>query len=361
MNICDHAQFDALRLDFSQKCTTSAFELGYLLSENRQGKINTQMDIQRKYVWTEAREQEMWDSLLLNVRIPEFHAIMDGRIRKICDGKQRFTCIFRILEDKIRYKRFGSREENQWLFDYASRINQRGQKIIPTSIVFSQLPQYLQDAILSSTLYIACYSNLTREEEIALFRKINNGVPLSEFSRGMASHYYMRKEFTDPLMNTSASIISLISNELITDEEDLETILIRALLLCDNPKQKETLNLQSNENQLNLQPNGLEHYYEKYKDVTIIDNWLYEFQKLFDRCENSLAVVFDECRSKRTIVPFILEGIYRHPELTKEQIKQLCQEMKDYRAGRGSDLGPRKIGENRFLVEQKIISILNKN
>ena len=87
MDKYDRVKFDALCKDFSQNCTQETPDLAFLLNEDTQGRINTQMDIQRKYVWTEAREQEMWDSLLLNVRIPEFHAIMNGRVRNICDGK----------------------------------------------------------------------------------------------------------------------------------------------------------------------------------------------------------------------------------------------------------------------------------
>lgn len=346
MNIYDRAQFDALRHDFSQKCSTNSYDLGYLLAENHQGKINTQMDIQRKYVWTEAREQEMWDSLLLNVRIPEFHAIMDGRIRNVCDGKQRFTCIFRILEDKIRYKKITARQECQWLFEYAAKPNKKGNIIIPNSIVFSQLPQEVQDNILNTQVYIASYSNLTRQEEIALFRKINNGVPLSEFSRGMASYYYMRKEFTDPLMNTSSELISIIEKHLVNDE-DLETILVRGLVLCDN------------EDNVNLQPNGLEKYYSRYEKVTVINDWLYQFQKIFKRCSNSLEIVFQNCRSKRSIMPFILEGIYKHPELSENDIKKLCKEISSYSAGRGSDLRESQVKDNRDLVNRLIVKIKN--
>jgi len=299
------------------------------------------MDIQRKYVWTEAREQEMWDSLLLNVRIPEFHAIMNGRIRNICDGKQRFTCIFKILEDKIPYKKSFARDECKWLFTYAAKPNKKGVLIIPNSIYFSQLPQDIQDNIITKTVFINRYSNLSREEEIALFRKINNGVSLSDFSRGMASYYYMRKDFTDLLMS-SQDITEIISHKVVNDE-DLETILIRALLLC------------SHEENINLQPNTLEKYYSEYENIKIIDYWRHEFENLLNRIE-CLNIIF-KCRSFRTMMPFVLEGIYRHPELSSAQIKQLCEIITDYHAGRGSDVGPSRVKDNRAYINKLINEI----
>ena len=338
MDKYDRVKFDALCKDFSQNCTQETPDLAFLLNEDTQGRINTQMDIQRKYVWTEAREQEMWDSLLLNVRIPEFHAIMNGRVRNICDGKQRLTCTFRILRDQIPFKRSYAREECKWLFEYAAKPNKKGILVTPSSIVFSQLPQDVQDRIITKTIFINRYSNLTREEEIALFRKINNGVALSDFSRGMASYYYMRKDFTDPLMVTQ-ELSPVISQDLINDE-DLETILVRALLLCDSDED------------INLQPNVLEKYYGKYEKAKVINDWLYEFYNLLNRFPH-IEKAF-KCASKRSILPFVLDGVYRHPELTATQIDYLCEEVTHYHAGRGSDLGKSRVTSNRKYIEQLI-------
>lgn len=337
----DHVAFDNLRNKFSRNTDSEDVTLEYIDSEERANRVNTEMDIQRQYVWTDAREQEMWDSLLLNVRIPEFHAIVTGRIRNICDGKQRLTAILKILRDKIPYKFNTAREECKWLFENAATINKRGIKIIPTQIYFSQLPLELHDEILAKTIHIIRYIGLDRKEEITLFKKINFGMSLSDFARGMASCYYMRKDFTGPLMSTM-KLNQIMQKQLVNDEE-LETILVRALLLC------------ANNEPINLQPNSLEQYYKPFEDEDYINRWQSIFFKLLQRF-NNLEIAF-QCRSKRSIIPFVFKGVYKHPELTSEEIDQLCMAIVDYQAGRGGDLGPTRVAINCNYIENLIHSI----
>ena len=85
--------FDQLSEDFSRKCTTTSQPINYLKFCNNNGQINTDLDIQRGYQWDEKRQQEMWNSLLLNAHIPEFHALIrndiyDYTITKIEAGLQ---------------------------------------------------------------------------------------------------------------------------------------------------------------------------------------------------------------------------------------------------------------------------------
>ena len=341
MNMNDHVEFDRLRERFSRNTNPEDVPLDYIYREARDGHINTEMDIQRQYVWTPAREQEMWDSLLLNVRIPEFHAILQGRIRYICDGKQRLTCILRILDNKIPYKIKTARPECQWLFTAAAKPNRLGKIKIPTEIYFKDLPQEFQDAIWTKKVHIIQYSGFGRKEEISLFKKINFGMSLSDFARGMASCFYMRKDFTGPLMSTV--ILDEVMNQSSINDEELETILIRALLLC------------ANDNAINLQPNVLESYYSIYEDENLICKWQSEFFKLLQRFSN-LTTAF-KCRSKKTIMPFVFEGVYRHPELTTTQIDKLCNEIVSYHAGRGSDLGATRVAGNRKYIEDLIKKI----
>ena len=341
----DRGNFDRLREDFSRNTTQETPDLAFLLEEDAKGRINTDMDIQRKYVWNEDREQEMWDSLLLNVRIPEFHAILDGRVRNICDGKQRFTCIFRILRNEISYKRNKARLENQWLFDYAAKTNKHGKKIIPNSIVFTDLPQDIQDDIVTKTVVINRYSGLSRDEEIALFRKINNGMSLSDFARSMASYFYMRKEFTEPLMSTTALTEVINANKI--NDEDLEAILVRALILCSHPSEN-----------VNIEPRNLEHYFSEYKDPNIIANWTKRFVQLLARFPK-LVIAFN-CRSCRSIMPFVLEGVYRHSELRNEEIGTICALIVNYHAGRSNDLHGTNITTMRSYIENLIQTVMEQ-
>ena len=329
MDITSRVTFEQLRKDFQQKCTTETPTLGFLVYEDNLGHVKTDMDIQRKYVWNEAREQEMWDTLLLDIRIPEFHAILDGRVRNICDGKQRFTCIFKIMRNEIPFKRSYARPELKWLFN--ARQNQ---------IFFKDLPMDLQDDISNKQIQIARYENLTREEQIDLFRKINNGVALSPFAKGMSSYYYMRNEFTEDLLNMPQLTTPTFNEK---PPEVIEMGLVRALILT------------ANTDNIDLQANGLEKYYANFKNVDILSKYKNEMKKTIERFPKLETIL--GCRSYATIFPFVLEAVYKHPELTSEQIAVFCAEIINFHSGRGNDLGASGVRERRKYINELLESI----
>ena len=115
--------------------TTNQYEINYLISLNTQGRINTELDCQRGYTWTEERKQGMWDTLIFGHRIPEFHAIREGLYYDIIDGKQRITTILKIVNNEIPCKKNYASEKLIPLFE----------QLKTSTIYFKNLPQYLQE------------------------------------------------------------------------------------------------------------------------------------------------------------------------------------------------------------------------
>ena len=336
-------EFDALHYDFSQKCSATTSRLYFLWNEHSHGHVNTDLDIQRSYQWTSAQEQEMWDSLLLNVRIPEFHAIMDSLTYNICDGKQRFTCLFRILNNAIPYYRNSARSACQWIFEaVATEDPKTGKKKIPTMIYFSDLPEELRANIFNITITIVQYCNLTREEQIMLFRKINNGTALSDFAKGLAEFFYMRTDYSQYILKHRHFLAPSFMDK---NEEDIEKTLIRALLLCTQKN-------------VGLQPTDMTKYYEMYQDFSTINAGRVLIQKTLDRIPN--LSVMGRCRSWIAITPFVIWGVASHPELTDKQIAMLCIKASDFRSGRGRDLRRSCCEENKKYIEKIISEVKNE-
>ena len=324
----DNITFLKLKQDFSQKSIAKNYSLKFIKYQSDLGLIDTNMDMQRQYVWTSMQEQELIDSLLLNVRIPEFHSLIEGEKWKVCDGKQRFTCIFNFLENKIPFFKNAAREELKFLFP--DKINK---------LYFKDFDSTIQSDILNTDITVATYSNLTREEQIILFRKINNGTALSNLAKGLSSYYYMRTDYSYFILDLPCFKNSKFST---VDQEDLECAIIRMLILIakDTP--------------VDLQQQYLEKYYSDFENINYIVKQREKVLAVFDKVKN-LEIILSN-KGWRTGLPFLIYGIHKHQELNQEQIKQLIIKISEnFKAGRGNDLGISGV-KNRINFIETLIS-----
>ena len=324
----DNTTFLKLKQDFSQKSIAKNYSLKFIKYQSDLGLIDTNMDMQRQYVWTSMQEQELIDSLLLNVRIPEFHSLIEGEKWKVCDGKQRFTCTFNFLENKIPFFKSTARKELKFLFP--DKINK---------LYFKDFDSAIQSDILNTDITVATYSNLTREEQIILFRKINNGTALSNLAKGLSSYYYMRTDYSYFILDLPCFKNSKFSA---VDQEDLECAIIRMLILIakDTP--------------VDLQQQYLEKYYSDFENINYIVKQREKVLAVFDKVKN-LEIILNN-KGWRTGLPFLIYGIHKHQELTQEQIKQLIIKFSEnFKAGRGNDLGISGV-KNRINFVETLIS-----
>ena len=335
-----------LKEDFSQKCVTESVTLDYIKYKADHGFINTNMDMQRNYVWTSEQEQELFDSLLLHVRIPEFHTLVENNtIWNICDGKQRLTCLFNILADKIPLLKKDTRPQLQWLFERLGQKNTKGNITYPSKIYFSSLPKDIQDSILlDTTLTIAKYHNLNRQEQILLFRKINNGTALSSTAKGLASYYYMRTDYTYHILDLPQFQTKVFMD---TNQEDLETAIIRILLLITLP------------NAVDLQQQYLEKYYINYENELYINECKEKVAQTIKRFPTLDTIT--KSKAWRTGLPFLIHCAYRHPELNTNQLNYLITLMvEEFKPGRGNDLGVGGV-KNRIILFDNFVKRIKGN
>lgn len=192
-------------------------EIGTIFSFDKANRIDTNLDCQRGYVWTEEQKQQLIDTLIHSERIPEFHAIKeaDEAIYHFADGKQRITTILNFLKGNLEWKKT---EEFKELFPSGEM-----------SIKFSDLPNNFQNLVLNTPLSFAVYSGMTPLATIRLFRKLNNGTALGEFQKTLAENIHVKKYFLDELMDHP--VISRIFSTSRIERGNAEQALLRAMIL----------------------------------------------------------------------------------------------------------------------------------
>lgn len=258
------------------------YSIDYLVELERKQCINTDLDCQRGYVWTPERQQGMWDTLLRGHRIPECHAIQYTKNGMphydIIDGKQRLTTIMNIIKNIIPFQKRGAEEKYRWLF---------GDN---TLIYFKDLPTELQNRILSTNINFAVYMNLSEEDMIALFRKLNASAPLSEFSKGIASNILIRTKFTRYL--TKHPLIKSIFSEGEQMKSEDELFLVRLALL-----------LEHGAGAVSLQPKEISKNYDTLSSIKL-SNFVNIISKSLDKY-SACAEVIKNLSARGSFLPII--------------------------------------------------------
>lgn len=154
----------------------------------KNGKINFDHISQRSLVWERARKSNLIESLILSYPVPQVYArrIVGEEDKKgdkiyfILDGKQRLSTIKEFLNDEFTLTKLPPVTYFDDELDKEVSLDISNKK-------FSELPDGLKDLLNTVTFNIVYFDNLTKEEERTLFRKLNNGKPLSTKSRTLAS------------------------------------------------------------------------------------------------------------------------------------------------------------------------------
>jgi len=325
---------DLLLFESNYQYRTTMYKLSMLLWIWNEDKLNTDLDCQRGYVWTEDRQQGLWDTLLFGHRIPEIHAIRAANASlDVMDGKQRITTLMNILNNVTPCKKAYNSEKLSPLF-----------KNLGNNIYFKDLPEKLQNKLLDTEIPVAEYWDISDEDMVTLFRKLNAGAQLSEFSKGIANHINIRtrftRAFTQPEHNT---LTKFFSENDITKSED-EKFLIRLAIML-----KTSLNC-------DCQPREMEQYYGDFTTPELL-----KYQKIiFDylnKIENYVNLL--DFGSKKSYFP-IISYIVITENLTNEEIKEFFTKISEQRyPGRGGDLGNREIN-NRYNALINLLKEIKK-
>ena len=141
--------------------------------------------VQRSFVWERHRMSELIWSIIMGYPIPPIYAergesaVEKVKVYDVMDGQQRNTTIYKFLKDEFaltELKPIPYLDEN----GNECTIDISGKK-------FSDLEEELQDIIKDATITVKYFDNLEQEQKAEMFRRLNNGKPLSTKSRTLAS------------------------------------------------------------------------------------------------------------------------------------------------------------------------------
>ena len=141
--------------------------------------------VQRSFVWERHRMSELIWSIIMGYPIPPIYAERGEsandkvKIYDVMDGQQRNTTIYKYLKDEFaltELKPIPYLDEN----GNECTVDISGKK-------FSELEEELQDIIRDATITVKYYDNLEQYQKAEMFRRLNNGKPLSTKSRTLAS------------------------------------------------------------------------------------------------------------------------------------------------------------------------------
>lgn len=147
--------------------------------------INFKNVVQRSFVWEKHRMSELIWSIIMGYPIPPIYAERGEsandkvKIYDVMDGQQRNTTIYKYLKDEFALTQL---KPVPYLDEYGNEctVDISGKK-------FSELEEELQDVIKDATITVKYYDNLDQSQKAEMFRRLNNGKPLSTKSRTLAS------------------------------------------------------------------------------------------------------------------------------------------------------------------------------
>lgn len=176
------------------------------------GSITFDNAIQRGYVWDIKRKSLLIESMILGYPVPAFYARRDeSKVFDMLDGKQRSSAICGYLNNE--YALEGVSEEYEGKY-------------------FNELPEEVQDDIISYSLTVYYFEDITDEEVNEMFYRLNNGKALTaiELTRVKAKSFDVIKELSKHEIFTEALKESQINKY--TNED----IVIKALVMMYSEK-----------------------------------------------------------------------------------------------------------------------------
>ena len=205
------------------------------------GNLSFDNAVQRSFVWKNTakdnRMSMLIDSMIRGLPVPPMYCNcifedIKNKTYDFLDGKQRVTTIVKFLKDEfplVNIPTFEDEEGNEQDFN---------------DLVYSQLPEDVQDTIKTYSLTVYYYENMDQEDAEEMFRRLNNGKSLTaiELTRANAiSGEKIRKIGNHNLFNIAMSEKSLASyaNEdvviktwilLYSDKKSFETRYVRPVL-----------------------------------------------------------------------------------------------------------------------------------
>ena len=194
-------------------------------------KFNFENIIQRSYVWENERKSELIHSIIENYPVPPLYAMrVDGKTYDFLDGKQRLEAIHGFMKDE--YHLIGI--DPVLLYD-EDECDGDNELVDVNGLTYSQLPETVRKRINSYALNTYYFDGITTEQTRIMFKKLNNGKPLSTKERNIANcidilniseigkHEFFKKGITEKSLKARKQIPMIMKIWLMLNE-DLEDI-----------------------------------------------------------------------------------------------------------------------------------------
>ena len=140
-----------------------------LANQIKKGQVLFTCPIQRKPVWELCRKSLYINSLIEDYPVPPlyFERTDEGKY-EVLEGQQRSLTIKEYMEDKFALAKdtLDVTDEEGYPYEIAGKL-------------FSDLPEWAQDNIKNFMFTIYYFEDLTDEKRIEIFRRLNNGKPLT--------------------------------------------------------------------------------------------------------------------------------------------------------------------------------------
>lgn len=147
-----------------------------LYSMVRKGQFTFDNVVQRGYVWNKSQKSNLIHSILEDYPIPAVYAKKDEKSFDVLDGKQRINAITSFMADEFALSKIDE-----------VHLDNAGSTFHVSGLKFSQLPAELRDRIESYVIDIEAMDEISDEEVTTLFKKLNNGKPLTPKDRNIAN------------------------------------------------------------------------------------------------------------------------------------------------------------------------------
>ena len=148
-------------------------------------KIRFNNVVQRSFTWEIKRRSELIWSIIMGYPIPPIYAERGDtdnekiKVFDVMDGQQRNMSIYKFMKDEFALSEL---KPIPYLDEEGNEC-----KIDISGMKFSELDEEIQDVIKDATISIKYFDNLEQVQKAEMFRRLNNGKPLSTKNRLLAS------------------------------------------------------------------------------------------------------------------------------------------------------------------------------
>ena len=163
--------------------STIVWSVKQIIKMVENGTVSMSNIIQRSFVWDVMRMSLLIHSILYGFPVPVFWANkVDGvnekgksiKIYDLLDGKQRITTLCKFVKGEFALTNVPSIMFEDEMYEL------EGKK-------FEDLPEDMQETILAYSLTVKSYDNMSDDQKRELFKRLNNGKPLSTKEKNIAN------------------------------------------------------------------------------------------------------------------------------------------------------------------------------